>query len=249
MEAAITLADRGHEVILCEKSSTLGGEMKEAKYISFKQDMEKLRQVLVNRIAERPIEVRLNTEVTPELAKSIDPDAIIAALGAKPKIPDIPGAGGDNVFYAVGINSRLGSIGKKAVIIGGGLVGCELSIQLAQEGREVTVLGRNAMLCRDAPYLHHEGVILEMARNNVKSYTGAVCREITADGVKAVTEGKEMFIPADSVIIATGVEPLSAEAEALRGIAKDFVKIGDCKFPRNMYNALREGFNAAAFLC
>ena len=89
MQAAITLSDRGHEVILCEKSDSLGGALKFAKHVSFKQDLDKFMNYLIKGVNERAITLKLNTEVTPELANHIKPDVIVAAIGTKPIIPNI----------------------------------------------------------------------------------------------------------------------------------------------------------------
>ena len=249
MQAAITLSDRGHEVILCEKTDSLGGAMKYSKYISFKHDMNGLMNVLIRRVMSRPIQVMLSTEVTPELAKDLKVDAIIAALGSKPIVPPISGIDKNNVLLAVGIHDHMDKVGKDVVIIGGGLVGCEESIDLSERGRNVTVIEMKPELCRDCGYLHHEGVLYEMDRYKVKTIVNTKCTEIMENGIKAVTNNKEIFISADTIVIAVGVEPLIQEAEQLRDIAEDFRRIGDCKMPRRLHQALVEGFDAAAFLC
>lgn len=84
MEAAITLADRGHQVILAEKSGRLGGAIRFAGHVSFKSKLDQLMQVLIRRVERRKITVMLNTGMTPELARSLRPDAIVCAIGAIP---------------------------------------------------------------------------------------------------------------------------------------------------------------------
>lgn len=96
MEAAICLADRGHQVILAEKNDHLGGTINFAKYVSFKADLDKFMNVLIRRVSSRKITVMLNTTMTPELARSLEPDAIIMAIGAKPIVPPIPGVDSEN---------------------------------------------------------------------------------------------------------------------------------------------------------
>ena len=249
MEAAITLSDRGHEVILCEKRDHLGGALDYAKHISFKKDMDKLMNVLIRRVKERPIRVLLGVEATPALAEELKVDAVIAALGGEAVIPPIPGIDGKNVVLAIGIHEHMDQVGEQVVIVGGGLVGCEESIDLAERGKRVTVVEMKPELCRDAPYLHHEGVLLEMEKNQVKTIVNATCKEITAEGVVLSRDGRDEFVRADTVVIAAGVKPRMAEAEALRGSALDFRRIGDCKRTGKVHEALRDGFDAAAFLC
>lgn len=249
MEAAITLSDRGHEVILCEKKDHLGGTLEFAKHVSFKQDLDKLMNVLIRRVQSRPIQVMLNTEVTPELARELKVDAVIAALGGAPIIPPIPGIDGENTVLAIGIHQNLDKIGENTVIIGGGLVGCEEAIDLAEKGRKVTIVEMKPELCRDAPYLHHEGVLIELDKHHIQTLLNSSCKEITAQGVVVTCGGQDRLIPADTVVIAAGVRPLAEEAEALRDCAPDFRRVGDCKRARKVYDALREGFDAGAFLC
>ena len=89
MEAAAELAERGHHVVLCEKEMTLGGAMRYAQYVPFKKKVDQLMHTMIGRLQRSGAEIRLNTEITPELAKEIGPDVIVAALGAKPK-PSAP---------------------------------------------------------------------------------------------------------------------------------------------------------------
>ncbi|WP_368384245.1 FAD-dependent oxidoreductase, partial [[Clostridium] symbiosum] len=164
MEAAITLADRGHQVILAEKSGRLGGAIRFAGHVSFKSKLDQLMQVLIRRVERRKITVMLNTGMTPELARSLRTDAIVCAIGADPIVPPVPGVDLEIAVSAVGMHEHMEEIGQNVVILGGGLVGCEESIFLGELGKKVTVLEMKPELCRDAPFLHHEAVLLEMER-------------------------------------------------------------------------------------
>lgn len=107
MEAAICLADRGHEVILAEKNEHLGGAINFAKYVPFKADLDKFMNVLIRRVEDRKIKVMLNTTMTPEFAKQIKPDAIVMAIGAQPIVPPIPGIDGENTVMAIGMHEHI----------------------------------------------------------------------------------------------------------------------------------------------
>ena len=170
-------------------------------------------------------------------------------MGGTPIIPNIPGINGKNTVLAIGIHDHMDRVGERVVMIGGGLVGCEEAIDLAEKGRSVTIVEMKPELCRDAPYLHHEGVLIELDKHHVQTYLNSSCLEITEQGAVISLDGKPHLIPADTVVIAAGVKPLMAEAEALRDWALDFRRIGDCKRPRKVYDALREGFDAGTFLC
>lgn len=248
MEAAITLADRGHQVILAEKSGRLGGAIRFAGHVSFKSKLDQLMQVLIRRVERRKITVMLNTGMTPELARSLRPDAIVCAIGADPIVPPVPGVDLEIAVSAVGMHEHMEEIGQNVVILGGGLVGCEESILLGELGKKVTVLEMKPELCRDAPFLHHEAVLLEMKRLGITARTGMRCTGILPDGVTAEQDGKEIKLPADTVIIAAGLAPKLDEAESFRSCAPEFWKIGDCRQARNVRLAIHEGYDAGSYI-
>ena len=248
MEAAITLADRGHQVILAEKSGRLGGAIRFAGHVSFKSKLDQLMQVLIRRVERRKITVMLNTGMTPELARSLRPDAIVCAIGADPIVPPVPGVDLEIAVSAVGMHEHMEEIGQNVVILGGGLVGCEESILLGELGKKVTVLEMKPELCRNAPFLHHEAVLLEMERLGITARTGMRCTGILPDGVTAEQDGKEIKLPADTVIIAAGLAPKLDEAEAFRSCAPEFWKIGDCRQARNVRLAIHEGYDAGSYI-
>lgn len=248
MEAAITLADRGHQVILAEKSGRLGGAIRFAGHVSFKSKLDQLMQVLIRRVERRKITVMLNTGMTPELARSLRPDAIVCAIGADPIVPPVPGVDLEIAVSAVGMHEHMDEIGQNVVILGGGLVGCEESILLGELGKKVTVLEMKPELCRDAPFLHHEAVLLEMERLGITARTGMRCTGILPDGVTAEQDGKEIKLPADTVIIAAGLAPKLDEAESFRSCAPEFWKIGDCRQARNVRLAIHEGYDAGSYI-
>lgn len=248
MEAAITLADRGHQVILAEKSGRLGGAIRFAGHVSFKSKLDQLMQVLIRRVEQRKITVMLNTGMTPELARSLRPDAIVCAIGADPIVPPVPGVDLEIAVSAVGMHEHMEEIGQNVVILGGGLVGCEESILLGELGKKVTVLEMKPELCRDAPFLHHEAVLLEMERLGITARTGMRCTGILPDGVTAEQDGKEIKLPADTVIIAAGLAPKLDEAESFRSCAPEFWKIGDCRQARNVRLAIHEGYDAGSYI-
>ena len=248
MEAAITLADRGHKVILAEKDGQLGGTIRFAKHVPFKLRLDQFMQVLIRRVERRGITVLLNTAMTPELARQIAPDAIVCAIGADPIVPPSPGIGESIVVPAVGMHEHMDRIGQNVVILGGGLVGCEEGILLAQQGKKVTILEMKPELCRDAPYLHHEAVLLELERLGAVTRVDTQCTQILSDGVLAVCGGQEIRLPADTVLLAAGMRPRMEEAEAFRSCAPVFWKIGDCKQARNVRLAIHEGYDAGAYL-
>ena len=245
MEAAAELAERGHQVILCERENELGGAMRHAKYVPFKQKVDQLMHVMIRRLERSGAEIRLRTAATPALVESLHPDVIVAALGAKAKKPEVAGA--EHAIIAEDALQRIDSLGQNVAIVGGGLVGCELALQLGMTGRTVHLLSRKKEVCRDAAYLYREGLLMELKKVPVKIYNEAECTAITSEGVTVRNaDAREYTLLADTVIWAGGYLPMEDEAEQFRTLAYDFWKIGDCAQVRKIYNARREGYNAGS---
>lgn len=248
MQAAITAHDRGHEVILCEASDRLGGALQYAAHVSFKADLDAFMHVMENRVRQRSgIDLRLSTRVTPELAQEMKPDVLIAAVGAKAVKPPIAGIDGENVMLAVGMYESGKTAGRRVVVVGGGLIGCEEALELSKGGREVTVLEMREAVAIDSAYLHRDALLLELQKveDRVKLRCNMTVREITPEGVRAVDKnGQETLFACDTVLVAAGMQPLSEEVEGLREGAPDFLVIGDCLRPRRVLEAVRMGYDA-----
>ncbi len=240
MYAAITAADRGHEVILCEQGNKLGGALLYSEEY-FKEDLGKLVDVLESRVRSRPIELRMEAEVTPELVKEISPDVLIAAVGAEPLIPPIPGV--EKAVVAASVYSE-DELGDRVVVIGGGMVGCEKALHLVHLGRDVTVLEMLEKAAPEATYLHWLALTKELEKK-VNLELSTKCTRITHDGVYAVKDGDEVFYPADTVLLATGVKPRTTLVESLRGCAPGFSVIGDCYQAGTVLEAIHYGYFTA----
>lgn len=244
MKAAITAAERGHDVMLCEKSDSLGGALKHSEGVSFKEDLDRFMWHLIRKIAYMPIGVVLNTEVTPRLVEVANPDVVVVAVGAEPIIPDIPGVGRGAVIVAADVHSDAAEIGERVVVVGGGLVGCETGLHLAQQGKEVTIVEMLDELAPDANIMHRRGLMLEL-KKALKTRTGLKCIEITDGGVIAVdSNGERVAIPCDTVVIAVGYKPCTDVVDALLGTAPEVMTIGDCVKPRKVLQAIRTGYDA-----
>lgn len=124
MQAALEAKERGHEVILCEKSAELGGALKFAKAIDFKADLYKFSQSLKRRVERAGIDIRYKTPVTRALVNELSPDVVMIATGAVPVIPPVPGIDGANVLLASEVEAMpVDMLGEKIAVLGGGLVG------------------------------------------------------------------------------------------------------------------------------
>ncbi len=250
MEAAVVASDRGHDVTLIEKNGKLGGALNYATRPAFKKDIEKLEQVLINRVKARPIRLLLDTAATPALVSSLSPEAVIIAVGAEPATPPIPGIDKPFVHYAAHLEPDT-PLAEPVVIIGGGLVGCEEGLHLARKhGFDVTVLEMKDAAATDAPFLHWRALMLELEKEEkVHLNTQIQCTSIADDGVYGTDgDGNKVFYPAKTVLNAVGMEPLSDLADGFRNCADECYVIGDCKKPAKLLEAIHYGYFTAMTL-
>ena len=245
MQAALTAAARGHRVILCEKGPRLGGVLLCEEKVPFKKHLGEYLEHQALMISRAPIEVRLNTEVTPAMARELAPDVIVAALGARPLIPSIPGIDGGNVALAEEVYLAPEKAGQRVVILGGGLVGCELAIFLAGLGREVRILEMSPALNFGTNLLQGQSIGLELKRLQVEAELNTRVTGISGDGVTGQGSGGERFFPADTVVCALGMRPNRDEAAALALCAPEFHVLGDCVTPATIYQATNAAYFAA----
>ena len=246
MQAAITASERGHQVILCEKSSSLGGAIKFAEHVPFLVDLHRFKKHLEYMVKASGTVVMLNTEVTPKFVASQNPDVLIAAVGATPIVPDMPGIRSKKVVIANDIHNAGVKTGDKVVIIGGGLVGCDEAVYLAQNGKDVTVVEMLDDIARDANRRLKMALGIEFRKYNVKVVTNTKGKAVTEEGLLCEgPDGKEVLYKADTVICAVGQKALTSVVDKLRGTVPEFYDIGDCVKPQKVTEAVRAGYNTA----
>ena len=246
MEAALTAAQYGHSVILCEASGVLGGAIRCEEAVPFKQKLGVYLRRQAMALEKAGVDIRLNTPVTAALAESLAPDVIIAAFGARPAVPAIPGIDGPNVVLAEAVYRDPARAGEKALILGGGLVGVELAIYLNMLGRQAEVVEMLDEIGDGGNIIHASALRVEIAHRAIPMHFGTRAEAITPEGVRCRDkEGREVFYPADKVIVALGQKPLQAEALALRTCAPEFYMIGDCVTPKNIANATAQAHDIA----
>jgi pyruvate/2-oxoglutarate dehydrogenase complex dihydrolipoamide dehydrogenase (E3) component len=262
MQAALTAAKAGHNVILCEKGDRLGGVLLCEEKVPFKHNLSVYLKRQAKKVENSSIQLKLNTEVTPELVNSLKPDAIIAAMGARPVKPAIEGIEGKHVLGAEDAYYHPETVGKKVVIVGGGLVGLELGIFLAQNGHDVNVVEMAPGTLATPPAkiqeesdvskrmsglmglpggypLVHGVALTETLKTVPNMKVNCLTKAVRVLNEGLLVEGKDVqhVIEADTVIYAVGVKPLCEEALALADCAPEFYQIGDCIVPDNIYAA------------
>ncbi|MCQ2236316.1 MAG: NAD(P)/FAD-dependent oxidoreductase [Bacteroidales bacterium] len=245
LKAAVTAAQRGHDVILCEKTNEVGGILKSEQAISFKHEMYELGLSLEKQAKLEGVDIRLNTVVTPEYVESIKPDALILAVGSTPVVPPIPGIDGNNVVIVNNYYLEKSKVGKKVVVLGGGLAGCECAVHLGQEGKEVSIVEMRDTLAPDCN-IRNRPILMRNVDKYTTKYMQTAGLRVTPDGLIVKTpEGKEELIKADTIICAVGQRSNRADADALHTAAPFVREVGDCVRPANITKAIYEAYHAA----
>lgn len=248
MEAARRAAERGHAVTLLEKTGRLGGALVAASAASFKDDMREYLEWSVRETQRLVADIRLNTEATPEVVRAVGPEVLIIAVGAEPFVPDIPGARNENVVLAADVHLGVVQTGSRVVVVGGGLTGCEAALELAREGKQVTIVDMVAedQIAIDAKAMNRFTLLDLLAKEEVRIIPEVKVEEILPDGVHLMGKQWEgLRIPADTVVLSVGSTACSSAVAALSGIVRDTYVIGDCCEPRNLKAAIHEAFNVA----
>ena len=245
LEAAITAAKRGHEVILCEKSDKVGGILKGEQAISFKMEMYELGLTLERLALKEGVEIRTGVMVTPEYVEAEHPDALILAVGSNPLIPPIPGIDGENVVIVNNYYLDKDKVEDTVVVLGGGLAGCECAVHLGMEGKKVHLVEMRDTLAPDCN-IRHRPILMKQIEKYVIAHTGFAGQKITAEGVVCRnSSGEEVLVPGKTVVCAVGQRANRADVERLHLCAPFVREIGDCVRPANITKAVYEGFHAA----
>lgn len=251
LQAALTAAERGHHVRLYEKTDQLGGQLIFSDYMSFKKSYREYLDYMITQVKKAGIEIYMNTRVTREMVETLDPDAVLVAVGADQIVPDIPGINGDNVVMGFDVFGHEDRIKDKVVIVGGGLVGCETALCLKEDkDRDITILEMGGYLAPTAQLTQRTHLLQKLDEHHIKGYVDTVCTEINEDGVvaKNVETGEIITFEADQVIICAGTKPLEQERDQFADVAYEVIYIGDCRQASDIYNAVSNGFDAAATL-
>ncbi len=247
MEAARVAAIRGHKVVLYEKGKDLGGHLIEASVPRFKKDVGTLLDWYKNELEKLDIAVKTAIEISPDTISQEKPDAAIVATGSVPVIPDIPGIDNPNVITCIDLMLGRKKAKDKVVVIGGGMVGCETAIWLAEQGKQVTLVEMLPELMAgflSVPLMNRMMLTDLLALNKVEVLTGVRVNEITTEGINIAANDTEKTIKADTVVLAAGLKPDDTLSRELRGKVANLYNIGDCREPRNIMGAIWDGFEA-----
>ena len=273
MSAALSARQKGHEVKLYESANRLGGQLHTASCPPGREEFAELATDLAQQVALSDINVALGQSVDEALIEHEKPDAVVLATGALPIEPPIPGAALPHVVQAWDVLQGKAATGKRVVIIGGGAVGVETALFLAEKGtlspqalkfllvnraetpdflyelatrgtKEIVVIEMLPKMGKDIGKTTRWGILQDMSRSKIKTRTTSRALEITPSGVKVEREGQIEEIPADTVVLAAG----SASYNPLQAVVdKRGIPcrvIGDAARVGLAFDAVHQGFEA-----
>jgi 2-enoate reductase len=244
MEAARVAALMGHKATLYEKRDRLGGHLIEGSVPPFKHDLELLRDYYVTMLGKLGVKTVLGKGVTPKLVQEMKPDVVIIATGSTPIIPEIPGIDKDKVVSAIDLLLGRKKAGGRVVVAGGGLVGCETAIYLAQNGKRVTIVEMLDEIIPDVFEANKQYLYKMLAENGVSVLTNTNLVRVTDDSAVVINQFRryEAKLPADTIVIAMGLKPERGLVKALEGKVKELHTIGDCEGPGRIMDAVWGAF-------
>lgn len=259
MEAARVAALRGHDVTLYERLDVLGGQLLPAADADYKGSLGALAENLEAQVRSAGVRLVTGRAVDAAVIAEEDPEVVVFATGAVPAAPPIPGLEGDLALPVVDLHGdRRGEVGRRVVVAGGGLNGCDAAVDLARKGHQVTLVDRHGEVGRDMNHISRGGLLLELDRAGVTVVTDVVvvrvevAAEADAPAVLVARDaaGVEHRVPADTVAVALGARSenalLLALKDELRAAGRQVLALGDCLKPRKIGEAIHEGFEVGA---
>lgn len=273
MSAALSAAQQGHRVTLCEKSTRLGGQLDLAGAPPGREEFRILARDLASQLGAAGIETLLGTTVDAALLQKIQPDRVILATGGQPQTPPIPGNELPHVVQAWDLLQKKVNVGQRVVVIGGGAVGIESALMLAEEAtlpaetlkfllvhraedpeelyrlatrgnREICIVEMLDKLGRNFGKTTRWTMLQDLDRYGVSSRTKVKVTAITPEGLLLETDGKKELLTADTVVLAVGTR---AENQ-LQALCEDMhipsTSIGDARKPAMVFDAVHQGHKA-----
>jgi 2-enoate reductase len=176
------------------------------------------------------------------------PDAVIIATGGSALVPTMPGVDSPNVITYEDALLERKPVGKNAIVIGGGSVGCEVGNFLLSKGIRVTILEMLPRLANTVNHATRNSLMGELTKGGADMIAGAQVTSISENKVNYVKDGKEATVEGDTIVLALGAKSETKLYDDLMELVLDLRLIGDAREPRLIMHAVREGFYAAYYL-
>lgn len=243
LESARVLRQKGHIVTLFEKSETLGGQVIAASSASFKLALRRYLSWLIRENEELGVKIVKGKEITADSAELKDADQIIVAVGATEINPPISG-----IERTVSvIDGHINEVsGQKVIICGGGMSGCDFALELAMQGKDVSIVEMMDSIASKAYEDNYVSITRELNKYNVNIMTGHKVLQIDPDGVVTLDkDGNEKKLYSDVVISAFGMKSRTQLKDDICNKYPTAIAIGDCENVAQVGEAVRAAFFVA----
>jgi 2-enoate reductase len=247
MEASRVLAERGHEVVLHEKTDRLGGCLIPGGMPEFKEDDRKLLAWYENELDRLPIEIKMKHEVDSMYLKNDDSDVVLIVTGAIPNMLKMPKNNNIDIYSAEEVLKGK-EIGQNVIIVGGGLVGCELALHLSMKGKNIEIIELE-------PEILGGGRALQIMNRNMLSdlldfkkvsiHTSTSLKSAVDGYATIVKSGEDFKIPCDTIVSSIGYKTNRKLYENTRFIGKETYLIGDARKVQNIMYAIWDAYEVA----
>ncbi len=241
MEAARVLALRGYKVALYEKKKSLGGQVNLALIPPHKEELRNIIDFLTFQLAKLKVEVHLGTEATEETVAKEGADSIIIATGALPFFPQIPGLERESVLGAGEVLEKDALIGENIIVLGGGMVGCEVAEYLARKGKRVTIVEKLPELASGMESHTRTLLIQRLKGLAVGMITEAEILRVFGGKAFVLQKGRTLELEMEGIVTAAGAGA-NRTCEEFQSCGLPFYTIGDCVQVRDIGAAIQEGF-------
>lgn len=246
--AAWACSVRGHRVTLLEKGDELGGSFRIASYPTGKGQLSSAIRGMIVRCENAGVTVQVSTEATPELLRLLKPDAVILATGSVPLVPPIPGLKDCGYITAQDMLEGKKAMGKKVLVAGGGMIGCEAAEYLAERGHEVAIVEMKAAIAEDVTPESRRYLFENFERNHVSLYADSKIKQFYPDGAEWEGSGRktQSLRGYDNIVLAMGTRSSNPLEKALSEFVPKVLVIGEAKAsPGNAVTATADALDAA----
>jgi 2,4-dienoyl-CoA reductase-like NADH-dependent reductase (Old Yellow Enzyme family)/thioredoxin reductase len=241
LHVAAVAAARGHEVMLFEKQTHLGGQLVLGTVTKYKKELLSLIDFHKKQVEKMGIRIHLNQEVTSQTVKEANPDVVVLCTGSTPIRPFLPGIEKPIVLSLAQILNGAHTIPRKTVVLGGGATGCEVAHHLSENGCQVTIIEQLPKIAAQMESITRKVLLKQLRDNKVRFLTGHRLTRIEDHGVYVTSEdGEEAFIESDALVIAIGNKPDNRLYAQIASMGIPIFQIGDCLEPRSAKAAISE---------
>lgn len=245
-EAARVLAERGHEPVVYEAGSRLGGNLIPGGAPDFKEDDIALADWYAEELNRLGVEIHLNTLATEETVKDPQCDAVIIATGSRPKKFSL--GDDEKVYAAENVLTGKKDPGSSVVVVGAGLVGCELALDLARKGKEVQIIeALDKIMAVNGPLCSANKEMLErlIPFNGIKVQCGAKVSSFKDGVLTADVNGETKTYSADSVVLCVGYRSENTLYETVKYDIDELYLLGDARKVSNIMYAIWDAYEVA----